>query len=155
MFLDWIVLDLIEQPSTPPFHKKKQAVKRVVCDQPPPSLSLCSTTLELIKLRDESEIPATFLYIKFVVTRAPSPPLPISLVSPFPRLLPLIKPGRSRRRLELSAGRGELLGADNNTKWIFSNREKQLSPLFECFTFPHSINWLFDHRLRCTVTDKE
>lgn len=50
---------------------------------------------------------------------------------------------------------GELLGADNNTKWIFSNREKQLSPLFECFTFPRSINWLFDHRQRCTAADKE
>lgn len=56
-----------------------------------------------------------------------------------------IKP-RSRR---------ELLRTDNNTKWIFPNREKQLSLLFECFTFPRSINWLFDHRQRCAVTDKE
>lgn len=79
--------------------------------------------------------------------------LPTGHLSPSFRL---IKRGSSRQWLELSASRGgELFGADNNTKWIFSNTEKQLSSLFECFTFPRTINWLFDHRQRCTVTDKE
>lgn len=96
-----------------------EAIKQLVClfmtpppPPPPPSLSLCWTTLELIKLRDEldcCDIPATFFYIKFIVARAlffPPPPTLISL-SPFRRLfsLSLIKPGRSRQRLELSAGR--------------------------------------------------
>lgn len=130
----------------------------------PLSLSLFSTTLELIKLRDEldcCDIPATFFYTKFIVTRAlfffhPPPTLIFLWLFPCLFSLSLIKPGRSSQQLELSASwGGELLGADNNTKWIFSNREKQLSPLFECFTFPRSINWLFDHRQRCTVTDKE
>lgn len=130
----------------------------------PLSLSLCSTTLELIKLRDEldcCDIAATFFYTKFIVTRAlfffhPPPTLIFLWLFPCLFSLSLIKPGRSSQQLELSASwGGELLGADNNTKWIFSNREKQLSPLFECFTFPRSINWLFDHRQRCTVTDKE
>lgn len=79
---------------------------------------------------------------------------------PSPLLLPISSPAYQNRRKQLATcikrrSWRELLGADNNTKWIFSNREKQLSPLFERFTFPRSINWLFDHRQRCAVTDKE
>lgn len=79
---------------------------------------------------------------------------------PSPILLPISSPAYQTRHKQLATcikrrSRRELLRADNNTKWIFSNREKQLSPLFECFTFPRSINWLFDHRQRCAVTDKE
>lgn len=71
-------------------------------------------------------------------------------------LAPLIKPVPKQPATCIKPrSRQELLGADNNTKWIFPNREKQLSLLFECFTFPRSINWLFDHRQRCALTDKE
>ena len=51
-------------------------------------------------------------------------------------------------------GAAELVSAITIQK-IFSNREKQLSPLFECFTFLHSINWVFDHKLRWRGPDKE
>lgn len=94
--------------------------------------------------------PTRFQTRKFTVTGA-DPPL---RRRPSPR--PLIEPGREQPATCIKRRSWqELLGADNNTKWIFSNRGKQLSPLFECFTFPRSINWLFDHRQRCAVTDKE
>lgn len=113
---DKIVLDLKELQSAAPFQNEWQWSHKAACQlrklclfMTTPSLSLCWTTLELIKLRDEldcCDIPATFFYIKFIVTRtlffSPSSP------SLFPCLfsLSLIKPGRSRQRLELSAGRG-------------------------------------------------
>lgn len=80
----------------------------------PLSLSLCSTTLELIKLRDEldcCDIPATFFYTKFIVTRAlfffhPPPTLIFLWLFPCLFSLSLIKPGRSSQQLELSASWG-------------------------------------------------
>lgn len=95
-------------------------------------------------------IPDTFLNVKFTVSGG----------QPSPFLLPISSPAYQTRHKQPATcikrrSQRELLGADNNTKWIFSNTEKQLSPLFECFTFARSINWLFDHRQRCAVTDKE
>lgn len=51
-------------------------------------------------------------------------------------------------------GEGRLLGADNETEWIFSNRENSCLHYLNASPFHRSINWLFDHRRRCGVADK-
>lgn len=114
-----IVMELKELESAAGFSRQQSGSSAPEA-QPriwPPSLSLslCWATLELIKLRDEldcCDIPATFFYIKFIVTKAllfsffflPSHPHLLFALPPFLSLsLSLIKRGRSRHRLELSA----------------------------------------------------